>query len=89
MKKEQKNERPSEKELKALGGILKKLGRDGYEYYAKNKELPAVKLTSEELEFVKGGGLVKWLTGRSANQWKYGMERGAIEDYFGSGMAMY
>lgn len=35
--------------------IARKLGKDGLEYLEKNGELPAMKLTSEEMNFLKGG----------------------------------
>jgi|JI10StandDraft_1071094.scaffolds.fasta_scaffold6601541_1 hypothetical protein len=35
--------------------IVLKLGKEGVKYLEKNGELPAIKLTSEEMEFMKGG----------------------------------
>ncbi len=48
---------------KIKDGILKKLGRDGIAYMQKHGELPAIKLSRKELEFLKGGSfwaLVKY-----------------------------
>lgn len=37
--------------------IIQKLGKEGCEYVLKNGELPAVQLTNEEMEYIKGGFL--------------------------------
>lgn len=41
--------------------IIQKLGKEGCEYLVQNGELPAIKLTKEELEYVKGGGILDYL----------------------------
>lgn len=40
---------------KLIESIIKKLGKEGCESFVKTGELPAIKLTPEEMEFVKGG----------------------------------
>jgi len=41
--------------LKLVDSIVKKLGKEGCEHFVKTGELPAIKLTNEEMEFIKGG----------------------------------
>ena len=36
--------------------IAKKLGKEGIEYLEKNGDLPAIKLSNEEMNYIKGGG---------------------------------
>lgn len=45
----------SEFDRKLVETIFKKLGKEGAEHFVKTGELPAVKLTAQEMEFVKGG----------------------------------
>jgi hypothetical protein len=40
---------------KLTTSIIKKLGREGRDYVLKHGELPAIPLTNEEMEYVKGG----------------------------------
>jgi len=35
--------------------IVKKLGKEGVAHLEKNGELPAIKLTDEEMQFMRGG----------------------------------
>ena len=35
--------------------IINKLGKEGMEYLQKNGELPEIKLSPEEMNFIKGG----------------------------------
>lgn len=56
-------------EKKLLDSIARKLGKDGLRYYFEKKELPAVKLSSEEMKFIQGGGLWKDFTGKTFKDW--------------------
>lgn len=45
------------KEKKLIEIIKKKLGKDGLKYVQQHGEIPCIKLTEEEMKFLKGGGL--------------------------------
>lgn len=45
------------KEKKLIEIIKKKLGKDGIKYVKEHGEIPCIKLTEEEMKFLKGGGL--------------------------------
>ncbi len=40
---------------KIAESIARKLGKEGIEYLEKNGDLPVIKLSPEEMEFVRGG----------------------------------
>ena len=42
--------------------IYNKLGKDDIAYFEKHGEMPAIKLTDEEMEYLKGGGLFATLS---------------------------
>jgi hypothetical protein len=42
-------------EQKLATSIANKLGKDGVNYFIEHGEIPPVKLTSKEMEFLKGG----------------------------------
>ncbi len=48
----------TENNKKTLESIIQKFGADGCEYVLENDELPAIKLTAQEMEFIKGG--ISW-----------------------------
>lgn len=41
---------------KIVEALVKKLGKEGVEYLKKHGELPAIKLTAEEMKVINGGG---------------------------------
>lgn len=51
--------------IKLTDSIIKKLGVEGLKYFKIHGELPAIVLSSEEMEFVRGAGLWKDFTGRT------------------------
>lgn len=46
-------------EQKIVENIIKKLGKEGVEYLMKHGEMPVLKLSAEEMNFIRGGGLTK------------------------------
>jgi len=44
-----------EKTERLVETIVKKLGKKGYDHLLKFGEMPAVKLTDEEMKYIKGG----------------------------------
>lgn len=59
----------SSKSEKIIESISKKIGKEELSYYKIHGELPALKLSKEELQAINGAGLWKALTGKTFKQW--------------------
>lgn len=54
---------------KVIRSILSKITEQDARVFLETNELPAIKLTRDEMDFINGGGLWKRITGKTFEDW--------------------